>query len=240
MKKGIGIARVSTMKQMQKGNSVADQSEQITQFCNDNELELIGIEKIQASGKKQLLNVGELAEVIKKAKSEQAEIVVTKIDRISRDQITLLMLRKASEESGIEIHVASMNRKISEISDLEFSMIAVLAESERKQIAERTRQASRNRIGPMGVSLDPSEMGRRSVDARARVTRKWAEKIQLRNRLVHAVKELRKPTLERVCRSLNGDGIPTITGKKWNHVTLLQQLKRLNWSWREIKETACS
>ena len=222
MKKGIGIARVSTMKQMQKGNSVADQAEQITQFCTDNEMELIGIEKIQASGKKQLLNVGELAEVIKKAKSEQAEIVVTKIDRISRDQITLLMLKKASEESGIEIHVASMNRKISEISDLEFSMIAVLAESERKQIAERTKQAARGRIGPMGVSLDPSEMGRRSADARARVTRQWAEKIQLRNRIAHA-EGILKPTLERVCRSLNGDGIPTITGKKWNHVTLLQQ-----------------
>ena len=79
---------------MQKGNSVEDQAEQITGFAKENGMELIEIRKIQASGKKQLLNVGELSEVIKQAKQLAAEIVVTKIDRISRDQITLLMLKK--------------------------------------------------------------------------------------------------------------------------------------------------
>lgn len=236
MKKGIGIARVSTRKQMQKGNSVVDQSEQINKFCAENKIELLEIEKIQASGKKQLMNVGELAEVIKKAKSEEAEIIVTKIDRISRDQITLLMLRKASQESGVEIHVASMGRKISQISDLEFSMIAVLAESERKQIAERTKQAARNRIGPMGVSLDPSEMGHRSVDARSRVTKQWAEKIQLRNRMVHAISELRNPKLANVAKWLNAESMTTISGKKWNEVNLRQQINRLGWEWKSFAQ----
>jgi DNA invertase Pin-like site-specific DNA recombinase len=236
MKKGIGIARVSTRRQMQKGNSLPQQAEQITQFCIDNEMELIGIEKIQASGKKQLMNVGELAEVIKKAKSEDAEIIVTKIDRISRDQITLLMLRKASQESGVEIHVASMNRKISEISDLEFSMIAVLAESERKQIAERTKQAARNRIGSIGVSLDPSEMGHRSVESKNRVTKLWAEKIQLRNRMVHAITELRNPKLANVAKWLNAENMATISGKKWNEVNLRQQINRLGWEWKSFAQ----
>jgi DNA invertase Pin-like site-specific DNA recombinase len=237
MKKVIGIARVSTQKQMQKGNSVEDQAEQITGFAKENEMELIEIRKIQASGKKQLLNVGELSEVIKQAKQLAAEIVVTKIDRISRDQITLLMLKKASDESGVEIHVASMGRKISEISDLEFSMIAVLAESERKQIAERTKHASRNRIGPMGISLDPSQMGKRSVEARAQITQRWAEAIKFRDRIANAVEQLKNPNLSNVAKWLNGENMTTIKGNTWNQVNLRQQMNRLGWSWQEIKKT---
>ena len=52
MKKIIGIARVSTAKQMQKGNSVEDQIRQIEAFAQDNQMKLIEIVKIQASGKK--------------------------------------------------------------------------------------------------------------------------------------------------------------------------------------------
>ena len=232
------FCRISTAKQMQ-GNSVADQIEQGKEFAKKNNMEVVDVVKVQASGKKQLLNIGELAATLDKAKKMKADLVCSKIDRLSRDQISLLALKRASEENGIEIHVASMGRKISDISDLEFSMIAVLAESERKQIVERTKRASIGKVGTMGLSLDPSKMGRRSAEARARTTANWAETIKLKQRLVQAIKELRKPTLARVCRTLNGDGIPTITGKKWNHVTLIQQIQRLNWSWKEIKNSAC-
>ena len=231
------FCRISTAKQLQ-GNSVADQIEQGKEFAKNNNMEVVDIVKVQASGKKQLLNIGELATTLDKAKKMKADLVCTKIDRLSRDQISLLMLKRASQENGIEIHVSSMNRKISEISDLEFSMIAMLAEATRKQIVANTKRASIGKVGTMGISLNPSEMGKRSADSRAQNTAKWAETIKLKERLTQAIKELKAPTLERVCRTLNGDGIPTITGKKWNHVSLIQQIQRLNWSWQEIKKTA--
>ena len=234
MKKIIGIARVSTQKQMQKGGSVEDQAEQIASFAEENKMELIEVRKIQASGKKQLLNVGELAEVIKQAKELSAEIVVTKIDRISRDQITLLMLKKASDESGVEIHVASMGRKISQISDLEFSMIAVLAESERKQIVERTRRAARNRIGPIGQDLDPQELARKSIEKRVELAKGWAMSVKLKERILEAVDALKVPNLKNVARYLNGEGMVTRRGGRWDGSNLHKQINRLGWSWKEL------
>ena len=64
---------------MQKGNSVEEQSRQIEKFALDKGMDLLEIVKVQASGKKQLLNIGQLSETIKKAKSAGASIVVTKI-----------------------------------------------------------------------------------------------------------------------------------------------------------------
>ena len=150
----IGCARVSTIKQMRTGQSVTCQIEQIKKYAHETNGELVNIVKVQASGKKQLLNVGQLAETIKQAKEIGAEILCTKLDRLSRDQITLLMLKKASTESGVEIHITSMGRKISEISDLEFTLLSSMAQEERKMIASRTKEASKNRIGPIGISLN--------------------------------------------------------------------------------------
>ena len=230
----IGISRVSTARQMQKGNSVEEQSRQIEKFALDKRMDLLEIVKIQASGKKQLLNIGQLSETIKKAKSAGASIVVTKIDRLSRDQITLLMLKKASEESGIEIHVASMNRKISEISEMEFSMIAMLAEQERVAIAQRCKDAARGKIGPIGVSLDPKVLAQKSVDKRIELAKGWASSVHLKKQILEAVSSLKVPNLKNVARWLNGEGLVTRRGGRWDGSNLHKQVNRLGWSWKEL------
>ena len=103
-KKFFGVARVSTQKQMRSGNSVGDQILSIQKYAHENKGDLVNIVKVQASGKKQLLNAGQLAETIKNAKEIGAELIVTKLDRLSRDQITLLMLKKASTEVSRDPH----------------------------------------------------------------------------------------------------------------------------------------
>jgi len=233
-KKFLGIARVSTSRQM-KGNSVAFQCESIQRYAHQNNGELVDIVKVQASGKKQKLNVGQLAETISKAKEIGASLIVTKIDRLSRDQITLLMLRKASLESNVEVHVTSMNRTMSQVSDLEFTLLASMAEQERKIIVSRCRDAAKGRIGAIGKTLDPSEMGRRSVNVRAKLSREWAESVNLRHHIQEAINKLKRPTQESICQMLNGQNIFTIRGAKWNRVNLLQQLKRLGIPWKELK-----
>ena len=61
MKKIIVLTRVSTAKQMQKGNSIEDQIEQGMKFAEDKQMEVAEVVKIQASGRKQLLNIGQLS-----------------------------------------------------------------------------------------------------------------------------------------------------------------------------------
>ena len=112
MKKLFLIARVSTRRQMMEGGSVRLQIQQLKKFAEENSAKQIKIFEIQVSGAKQLINIGQLASIIKEAKEEGADLAVTKADRLSRDTISLLMLKKASEENGVEIHITSMGRKI--------------------------------------------------------------------------------------------------------------------------------
>ena len=238
MKKLIGMCRISTLKQLREGFSLEDQTKQIEDFAKQKEMELVEIVKIQASGKKQLLNVGQLAETIRRAKEIKADLACSKIDRVSRDQITLLMLRKLSKESQIDIHVLSMGRKISEISDMEFSMIAMLAEEERKAIADRCRRSAkaRNKVGPIGDSLDPIELATKSTKIRNELAHSWADSIKLRKRIVEAVWSLRQPNLKNVARWLNGEGVVTRRGGRWDGSNLHKQINRLGWSWKELQE----
>ena len=234
-KKFFGVARVSTQKQMRSGNSVEDQILSIQKYAHENKGDLVNIVKVQASGKKQLLNAGQLAETIKKAKEIGAELIVTKLDRLSRDQITLLMLKKASTESGVEIHITSMNRKISEISDLEFTLLSSIAQEERKMIVSRTKEASKNRIGPIGISLNAKELAYRSIDKRRGLADSWAKSVNLRSRIIDAVNQLKNPNLNNVALWLNGQQSYSRTGVPWNQVNLRQTMKRLGWKWSELK-----
>ena len=144
------------------------------------------------------------------------------------------MLKKASEESGIEIHVASMNRKISEISEMEFSMIAMLAEQERVAIAQRCKDAARGKIGPIGVSLDPKALAQKSVNKRIELAKGWASSVHLKKQILEAVSSLKVPNLKNVARWLNGEGLVTRRGGRWDGSNLHKQVTRLGWSWKEL------
>lgn len=233
--KFLGLARVSTIKQMRTGHSVACQVDQIKKYAEDTDGELIQIVKVQASGRKQLLNVGQLAETINLAKKIGAEILSTKLDRLSRDQITLLQLKKLSSESGVEIHITSMRRRISEISDLEFTLLSSMAQEERKMIQSRTKEASKNRVGPIGLSLNAKELAYRSINKRRALAESWAKSVNLRSRIIDAVNQLKNPNLNNVALWLNGQQSYSRTGMPWNQVNLRQTMKRLGWSWKELK-----
>jgi DNA invertase Pin-like site-specific DNA recombinase len=230
----IGISRVSTAKQFKKGSSVEEQEKQIRTFAQKHKAELIEIIKIQASGKAMVLNHGQLASAIMAAKKTGAVLVVTKLDRLSRDQITLLQLKRASAESGVEIHVSSMDRTISQISDLEFTLLASFAEQERKQIQARIKEATKDRIGPIGLSLNAKALSAKGVAKRQALAVEWAESVGLKDQIREASQNLKRPNLKNVALWLNGKSSVTRRGKSWTFATLQQQVSRLGWNWREL------
>jgi len=230
----IGLSRVSTAKQFTKGSSVQEQTSQIRAFAQKHKASIIEIIQIQASGKRMVLNHGQLASAILAARNSGADLVVTKLDRLSRDQITLLQLKKASAESGVEIHVASMDRKISEISDLEFTLLASFAEQERKQIQERIKEATKGKVGPIGQNLDPKVLQQRSLARRQFLAQQWAKSIGLKDQIREASQNLKRPNLKNVARWLNGNGGLTRRGKPWSSSALHHQITRLGWRWRAL------
>jgi DNA invertase Pin-like site-specific DNA recombinase len=234
MKKLFLVARVSTRRQMIEGQSVHLQVEQLKKFAKDNGAEEIKIFEIQVSGAKQLINIGQLASIIKQAKEEGADLAVTKADRLSRDTISLLMLKKASEENGVEIHITSMKRKISEISDLEWNLMSFMASEERKLIRARTKEACKERVGTFGTSLSAKKMNQKGLQKRVELAQAWARSTKLRQHISEAVSALKKPNLSSVARWLNGEGLVTRRGSKWSPANLSQQVGRLGWNWKQM------
>ena len=234
MKKLFLIARVSTRRQMMEGGSVRLQIEQLKKFAEDNNAEQIKIFEIQVSGAKQLINIGQLASIIKEAKEEGADLAVTKADRLSRDTISLLMLKKAGEENGVEIHITSMGRKISEISDLEWNLMSFMASEERKLIRARTKEACKDRVGTFGTTLSAKKMNQRGLEKRIELAQAWARSIKLKEHIFGAITALKKPNLSSVARWLNGEGLLTRRGSKWSPANLSQQVERLGWNWKQM------
>ena len=234
MKKLFLIARVSTRRQMVEGGSIENQIEQLKEFAEKNNAGEVKIFEIQVSGAKQLINIGQLASIIKEAKEVGADLAVTKADRLSRDTISLLTLKRASEENGVEIHITSMGRKISEISDLEWNLMSFMASEERKLIRARTKEACKDRIGTFGTSLSATEMNQKGLQKRVELAQAWASSTKLKEHILDAVTALKKPNLSSVARWLNGEGLLTRRGSKWSPANLSQQVDRLGWNWKDL------
>ena len=236
MNKILILIRVSSRNQFNHGGSVQDQETQVRQYAKEKGLEVVEVVRVMQSGAKQLLSVGELSEAIKRAKELGCGIAVTRADRLSRDTISLLMLKKASLENGVDIHVTTLNRKITEISDLEWTLMAVIAEQERKTIIARTKRACRNNIGPIGVELPVEMMNRRSAEKRRSLAQAWARSVKLKEHIREAVKSLKDPNLKNTARWLSGSGILTRRGSKWTSSNLHSQIQRLGWDWGELSK----
>ena len=233
----VSMARVSTSRQFAKGSSVADQHKQIEEYANRINATVVERIEIQMSGRKMVLQAGQLAQALDRAKEINASICTSRLDRLSRCQISLLQLKEGSEQSKVEIHIASLGRRISEISNVEFSVMAMFADNERRQIQARVKRACRNRIGPIGKTLSLEYMQERSRTKRRKLAEDWAESINLKIEIVYAINQLRNPTIRAVASFLNGRGNLTRRGLPWSCGSLHRQISRLGWCWNELKQS---
>jgi DNA invertase Pin-like site-specific DNA recombinase len=232
-KKIIAIARVSTRAQFAKGTSVDSQISQIEEYCKMIDAEIVDTIRLQTSGSKMVMQAGMLAKAIELAEKLDAELAVSRLDRVSRNAICLLQLKEASEKR--DIHIASLGRSMQSISTIEMQMMAIVADNERRMTQERVKRACRGRVGIIGNGLDAKEVQAKSLAKRRAMTKEWAESVCLRKEVVHAVKMLRTPNLRNVASFLTGRGQLSRTGKPWTSGALAAQLKVLGWRWEELK-----
>ena len=111
---------------------------------------------------------------------------------------------------------------------------ALMADSERRAIQSRVKRACRDRIGPIGLSLDAKALQQASTQSRQKSAIDWANSIGLKEEIINAGVNLKRPTLENLCYWLNGKGKLTRRGSKWTSGSLHQQLKRFGWSLKEL------
>ena len=234
--KVIGIIRVSTRKQANHGNSLQDQEKQITEYANKLEAEVIDFVRVQVSGSKMKLNAGVLMKTLADARERGCSLMVSALDRLSRDAATLHLLRQQAQETGVEIFVAGLQQSLSKMDAISFGFLSSFCEFERTKIRERTKLATKKRSQGFGFGVvDGNKAREASLAKRRQIADEWRKQIGLKQEIRDAVQLLRKPSLARIATILNGKGLVTIRGSRWTQSQLTKQLQAMNIkSWQEV------
>jgi DNA invertase Pin-like site-specific DNA recombinase len=201
----VAYLRVSTAEQGRSGNGLNAQREAIERFATIERFTVTQwIEEVETGkGADALARRPKLAEALKVARKVKAPVIVSKLDRLSRDVafISGLMAEK------VPFVVAELG---ADVDPFVLHLYAALSEKERKLIGNRTREALQA-LKRKGVKLgNPS---RKSLKAAAKVS------AEVRQALAQSFADSMLPmirgyqqsglSLREIAEELNKRGVPT-------------------------------
>jgi len=215
MNKYIAYYRVSTQKQGVSGLGLDAQKSAVQQFtsnCKDCILaEYTDIE----SGKNN--NRPELQKAIEDAKKQKAQLLIAKLDRLSRNASFIFMLRDAK----IEFTCCDMPQA----NSVTIGIMAVLAQDERERISQRTR-AALFELKQRGIKLgSPQNLNSEAIKRGREVREENARKNENNSKAKALIVSLRKggKSFYQITKELNELGFKTRRGNKFsqNQVQIL-------------------
>ena len=206
MKKVVFYLRVSTVKQGADGNGIQHQMTVVNRYAEANGAEIVGQFIEVESGGKTDSERPQLAAALEKCKKENAVLVCSKIDRLSRNAEFLLRLMNSRVEF-VCCDIPNCDR-------FTISLFAILAEKEKNMISERTKNALKM-LKARGIKLgNPTpELSVIKMNEGARKGR-----IDFKNKIIPIINEIKSTgikTLQGVADCLNRRGISTRNGKQW-------------------------
>ena len=206
MKKMVFYLRVSTSKQGADGNGIQHQMTVVNRYAESNGGDVVGQFIEVESGGKTDSERPQLAAALEKCKKENAVLVCSKIDRLSRNAEFLLRLMNSRVEF-VCCDIPNCDR-------FTISLFAILAEKEKNMISERTKNALKM-VKARGIKLgSPNpELSVIKMNEGARKAR-----IDFKNKIVPIINEIKSTgieTLQGVADCLNRRGISTRNGKQW-------------------------
>lgn len=139
--RAVAYIRVSTVGQASDGVSLEMQRAKVHAWAELNDAELLEVVADEGLSAKSMNRAG-LQRALDLAKRNRAALVVFSLSRLSRSTRDTLHLVAELEKSGCEL--VSLSERIDTGSAggrMVFRMMAVLAEFEREQLAERTKSA---------------------------------------------------------------------------------------------------
>ena len=206
MKKMVFYLRVSTSKQGADGNGIQHQMTVVNRYAEANGGEIVGQFIEVESGGKTDSERPQLAAALERCKKENAVLVCSKIDRLSRNAEFLLRLMNSRVEF-VCCDIPNCDR-------FTISLFAILAEKEKNMISERTKNALKM-VKARGIKLgSPNpELSVIKMNEGARKGR-----IDFKNKIIPIINEIKSTgieTLQGVADCLNRRGISTRNGKQW-------------------------
>ena len=216
---GISYRRVSTKEQGSSGLGLESQKSDIDSFCQTNGIELIAHYQEVASAKGDYANRTVLMQALAHCKKERCHLIVSKLDRLSRDVESIASLMN----SRVQFTVVQLGL---DADNFQLHLFASLAQKERDWISQRTKaalKAKRERNEPLGnlASLPTAQKnGVKTIVTNADL---FAAKLS------HLVLNYRGQvmSLAKIAEHLNQIGVATPRGGSWYAQSVKNLLERL-------------
>lgn len=217
MKQYVVYRRVSTEEQGKSGLGLDAQNRDITIFLenfSEEPYEILGEYEDHLSGRQD--DRPRLAEALELARKTGAELLVAKLDRLSRKVSFIATLM---DDPKVKLRVASMPQA----DKFQLHIYAALAEQEREFISARTKAAlaeAKAKGVKLGGLRDKTMKRNAAIQANAKAR---AEKV------AKTVLPLREngATLREIADALNTSGVQTARGGKWQPSQIKRVLERL-------------
>ena len=216
----VSYLRVSTQRQGESGLGLEAQRAAVEAWLNGGRWRLVE-EHVEVESGKRADNRPALAKAFAACRLYNAKLVISKLDRLSRDAHFLLGLERAGVEF-VAVDMPHANR-------LTVGIMALVAEEERRAISSRTKaalaaaKARGVRLGnPKGTPVQGAEVGRvRGAAATAAKATAFAERM----RPIFA--ELSDLSASAATRELDSRGYATARGGKWSPLLVIRTRARL-------------
>lgn len=209
MRQAVIYRRVSTSEQGKSGFGLEAQLEVIRRFCELEGFEMVTEYQDVASGKLPIEGRPGLAAALEKARKLRCPVIVSKLDRLSRDVafISGLMSR------GVPFIVAELG---ADTDPFILHLFAALSEKERRMIGERTKAglAAKKAKEPEwipGNQTNLEEARRRASDAKKAAARTFADRMRPEIERMQAS----GASLNGIAARMNAMGVPTSRGGAW-------------------------
>jgi DNA invertase Pin-like site-specific DNA recombinase len=221
MNRSVAYYRVSTKQQHRSGLGIEAQRAVVTRFADAEGTAIIGeyVEAETGKGDDALDRRPRLAAALAAARAAKCPVIVSKLDRLSRDVafISGLMAQR------VPFIVAELGR---DADPFMLHLYAALAEKERRLISERTKAALAARKakgGRLGNPRNLVEAGRLGRNVQTIIADEFTANVLP---VVDALRSAGAVTLEAISCGLNRQGIRTARGKRWHASSVLNLLAR--------------
>lgn len=224
MQKLVCYLRVSTTRQMRSGLGLDAQLQAVQQYAASVSGNVIATFTEVETGK---LNARpELARALHLAKVTGAQLVIAKLDRLSRNAAFLLTL----QDSGVKFIAADMPQA----NNLTIGIMALVAQQEAEAISKRTRdalQAAKRRGKVLGNPNGAAALRRAAKGNTAAVSTIKENANKHAENLVPVIESLKAEgvaSLGAIAIALNERGMLTPRGGAWHKTSVKNLLARIN------------
>ena len=230
MERAVAYYRVSTMQQHRSGLGIEAQRAAVTHFSEAEGIAIVAeyVEVETGKGADALDRRPQLAAALAAAKTARCPVIVSKLDRLSRDVafVAGLMAQR------VPFVVAELG---ADADPFMLHVYAALAEKERRLISERTHSALASKKAQGAALGNPKNLSEAGTTGRA-VQRNDADRFA--DNIIPVIRSIQASGpigMVAIAKVLNDRGIRTARGGRWHCSSVRNVIERLR---RIVRETA--